>query len=68
MNDAKKNQSTNHALVIDDEPANRDFLERLLQDGAGLKRAAESALGHGKPDAAERLADLVEKTMNTERL
>jgi UDP-N-acetylglucosamine--N-acetylmuramyl-(pentapeptide) pyrophosphoryl-undecaprenol N-acetylglucosamine transferase len=37
------------------------FLERLLADKAGLKRAAESALSHGKPDAAERLADLVEK-------
>ena len=44
------------------------FLERLLADGAGLKKAAESALGHGKPDAAERLADLVEKTIFTERL
>ena len=44
------------------------FLMRLLRDGAGLKRAAESALNHGKPDAAERLADLVEKTINTERL
>ena len=43
-------------------------LVRLLSDGAGLKRAAESALGHGKPDAAERLADLVENTLNTERL
>jgi UDP-N-acetylglucosamine--N-acetylmuramyl-(pentapeptide) pyrophosphoryl-undecaprenol N-acetylglucosamine transferase len=37
------------------------FLERLLADKAGLKRAAESALTHGKPDAAYRLADLVEK-------
>lgn len=44
------------------------FIQRLLRDGAGLKRAAESALNHGKPDAAERLADLVEKTLNTERL
>ena len=44
------------------------FLERLLRDGAGLKRAAESALGHGKPDAAERLADLVEKIIATEKL
>ena len=44
------------------------FLVRLLSDGAGLKRAAESALVHGKPDAAELLADLVENTLNTERL
>ena len=36
------------------------FLERLMADHAGLKKAAESALSHGKPDAAERLADLVE--------
>jgi UDP-N-acetylglucosamine--N-acetylmuramyl-(pentapeptide) pyrophosphoryl-undecaprenol N-acetylglucosamine transferase len=42
------------------------YLVRLLSDQAGLKRAAESALGHGKPDAAERLADLVEKLMHTE--
>ncbi len=44
------------------------FLERLLIDRAGLKRAAESALSHGKPDAAERLADLVEKIITTEKL
>ena len=44
------------------------FLERLLSDRAGLKRAAESALSHGKPDAAERLADLVEKIITTEKL
>ncbi len=37
------------------------FLGRLLADEAGLKRAAESALTHGKPDAAERLADVIEK-------
>lgn len=37
------------------------FLQRLLADQAGLKRAAESALVHGKPDASELLADLVEK-------
>lgn len=39
------------------------YLMRLLADHAGLKRAAESALNHGKPDAAERLGDLVEKIM-----
>jgi UDP-N-acetylglucosamine--N-acetylmuramyl-(pentapeptide) pyrophosphoryl-undecaprenol N-acetylglucosamine transferase len=37
------------------------FLARLLTDKTGLKKAAESALSHGKPDAAERLADLVEQ-------
>jgi UDP-N-acetylglucosamine--N-acetylmuramyl-(pentapeptide) pyrophosphoryl-undecaprenol N-acetylglucosamine transferase len=40
------------------------FLTQLLSDKAGLKRAAENALTHGKPDAAERLADLVEKTIS----
>jgi UDP-N-acetylglucosamine--N-acetylmuramyl-(pentapeptide) pyrophosphoryl-undecaprenol N-acetylglucosamine transferase len=40
------------------------FLEQLLADHVGLKRAAESALSHGKPDAAERLADLVEKIIS----
>jgi UDP-N-acetylglucosamine--N-acetylmuramyl-(pentapeptide) pyrophosphoryl-undecaprenol N-acetylglucosamine transferase len=44
------------------------FLERLLVDHVGLKRAAESALSHGRPDAAERLADLVEKIMKPEIL
>ena len=44
------------------------FLQRLLADGAGLKRAADSALSHGRPDAAERLADLVEKIMTPEML
>jgi UDP-N-acetylglucosamine--N-acetylmuramyl-(pentapeptide) pyrophosphoryl-undecaprenol N-acetylglucosamine transferase len=44
------------------------FLSQLLENHAGLKRAAESALTHGKPDAAERLADLVEKTINSETL
>jgi UDP-N-acetylglucosamine--N-acetylmuramyl-(pentapeptide) pyrophosphoryl-undecaprenol N-acetylglucosamine transferase len=37
------------------------FLEGLMNNPATLKKAAELALGHGKPDAAERLADLVEK-------
>jgi UDP-N-acetylglucosamine--N-acetylmuramyl-(pentapeptide) pyrophosphoryl-undecaprenol N-acetylglucosamine transferase len=40
------------------------FLAQLLADQAGLKRAAESALTHGKPDAAEHLADLVEQTIS----
>jgi UDP-N-acetylglucosamine--N-acetylmuramyl-(pentapeptide) pyrophosphoryl-undecaprenol N-acetylglucosamine transferase len=42
------------------------LLEQLLADHAGLKRASESALRHGKPDAAERLADVIEKIMNPE--
>ena len=37
------------------------LLARLIGDRPSLKKAAESALSHGKPDAAERLADLVEK-------
>ena len=36
------------------------FLEGLMADPRALKKAAELALSHGKPDAAERLADLVE--------
>lgn len=43
------------------------FLVRLLSDEGQLKRAAESALGHGKPDAAERLADLVEKIISEQK-
>jgi UDP-N-acetylglucosamine--N-acetylmuramyl-(pentapeptide) pyrophosphoryl-undecaprenol N-acetylglucosamine transferase len=37
------------------------FLTGLMADTTALKKAAGLALGHGKPDAAERLADLVEK-------
>ncbi len=37
-----------------------ELLTRLIGDEAGLKKASQSALSHGKPDAAERLADLVE--------
>ncbi len=36
-------------------------LEALLADPAPLARMAQAAWGFGKPDAAERLADLVEK-------
>ena len=36
------------------------FLQSLMMDPQILMKAAEMALGHGKPDAAERLADLVE--------
>jgi UDP-N-acetylglucosamine--N-acetylmuramyl-(pentapeptide) pyrophosphoryl-undecaprenol N-acetylglucosamine transferase len=37
------------------------FLEGLMAEPAVLKKAANLALSHGKPDAAERLADLAEK-------
>lgn len=37
------------------------FLEGLMAAPTSLKKAADLALDHGKPDAAERLADLVEK-------
>ncbi len=43
------------------------FLGRLLSDYAGLKSAAESALRHGKPDAADRLADAVEMMSSEKR-
>ena len=36
------------------------FLTRLAGDEATLKKAAAAALGHGRPDAAQRLADLTE--------
>ncbi len=34
------------------------FLERLRYEEAKLRSAAQAALSHGKPDAAQRLADL----------
>ncbi len=37
------------------------FLTRLRTQKAELQQAAKAALGHGKPDAAQRLADLTEK-------
>ena len=37
------------------------LLTRLIGDRAGLMKAADAALSHGKPDAAEKLADLVER-------
>ena len=42
------------------------FLARLLGDYAELERAAMCALNHGQPDAAELLADLVDKIMKPE--
>jgi UDP-N-acetylglucosamine--N-acetylmuramyl-(pentapeptide) pyrophosphoryl-undecaprenol N-acetylglucosamine transferase len=37
------------------------LLEQLLSHPQALKEAAEAAVRHGKPDAAEKLADLVER-------
>ncbi len=37
------------------------FLTRLRGEENELKKAAHAALGHGRPDAAARLADLTEK-------
>lgn len=37
------------------------ILERLLTSPQALKEAAEAAVRHGKPDAAQKLADLVER-------
>ncbi len=39
------------------------ILQALLSDGAALKEAAHAALRHGRPDAAKRLADLVQHHM-----
>jgi UDP-N-acetylglucosamine--N-acetylmuramyl-(pentapeptide) pyrophosphoryl-undecaprenol N-acetylglucosamine transferase len=43
------------------------FLSRLMREGETLKRAAECALKHGSPDAAERLADVVEEIIAQKR-
>jgi UDP-N-acetylglucosamine--N-acetylmuramyl-(pentapeptide) pyrophosphoryl-undecaprenol N-acetylglucosamine transferase len=40
-----------------------EVLQRLLSSPQALKEAAESAVRHGKPDAAQKLADLVERHM-----
>jgi UDP-N-acetylglucosamine--N-acetylmuramyl-(pentapeptide) pyrophosphoryl-undecaprenol N-acetylglucosamine transferase len=37
------------------------FLTRLRSQEDVLRKAAAAALGHGKPDAAQRLADLTEQ-------
>jgi len=37
------------------------FLTRLASQEGELRRAAAAALGHGRPDAAQRLADLTER-------
>ncbi len=43
------------------------FLSRLMGERETLKRAAECALKQGRPDAAERLADVVEEIMARKR-
>ena len=40
-----------------------DLLQRLLEQPQTLKDAAKAAARHGKPDAAQKLADLVERHM-----
>ncbi len=42
------------------------FLTRLRYQEGELMAASKAALGHGKPDAAQRLADLVEKLVKAE--
>jgi UDP-N-acetylglucosamine--N-acetylmuramyl-(pentapeptide) pyrophosphoryl-undecaprenol N-acetylglucosamine transferase len=37
------------------------FLTRLRYQEGELKQAAQAALSHGRPDAAQRLADLTER-------
>ena len=37
------------------------FLTRLASQEAELRKAAAAAVGHGRPDAAQRLADLTER-------
>jgi UDP-N-acetylglucosamine--N-acetylmuramyl-(pentapeptide) pyrophosphoryl-undecaprenol N-acetylglucosamine transferase len=41
-----------------------DALRRLLENPQALKDAADAAVRHGKPDAAQKLADLVERHMS----
>ncbi|MFO1123324.1 MAG: undecaprenyldiphospho-muramoylpentapeptide beta-N-acetylglucosaminyltransferase [Hyphomicrobiales bacterium] len=43
------------------------FLTRLRSQEDVLRTAAKAALGHGKPDAAERLADLTEKLAGNQK-
>jgi UDP-N-acetylglucosamine--N-acetylmuramyl-(pentapeptide) pyrophosphoryl-undecaprenol N-acetylglucosamine transferase len=40
-----------------------ELLQQLLEAPQALKEAAEAAARHGKPDAAQKLADLVERHM-----
>jgi UDP-N-acetylglucosamine--N-acetylmuramyl-(pentapeptide) pyrophosphoryl-undecaprenol N-acetylglucosamine transferase len=41
------------------------FLTRLRYQESELAAAAEAALGHGRPDAAARLADVVQELLRT---
>jgi UDP-N-acetylglucosamine--N-acetylmuramyl-(pentapeptide) pyrophosphoryl-undecaprenol N-acetylglucosamine transferase len=54
------------ALVLAEDDLSLDVmakaLEALLSDPAALNRMAKAAQGVALPDAAERLADLVEQT------
>jgi UDP-N-acetylglucosamine--N-acetylmuramyl-(pentapeptide) pyrophosphoryl-undecaprenol N-acetylglucosamine transferase len=43
------------------------FLQNLMQQTDQLQSAAVAALGHGKPDAAQRLADLAERLAQEKR-
>jgi UDP-N-acetylglucosamine--N-acetylmuramyl-(pentapeptide) pyrophosphoryl-undecaprenol N-acetylglucosamine transferase len=47
------------------QPVFTGLLQELLGNPQGLKEAAAAALRHGKPDAAQRLADLVERAIKT---
>ncbi len=70
-NDQKKNAesfATAGAGFIQDQNAltpavMADALQRLLDNPQALKDAANAAVRHGKPDAAQKLADLVERHM-----
>ena len=44
------------------------FLTKLRSQEAQLTNAAAAALGHGKPDAAQRLADLTEKIAGKKKI
>ena len=48
-------------------PALAKLVQRLVVNQTPLKQAAEAALGIGRPEAAERLADLVEDMVLTKK-
>ena len=50
-----------HPQVSLEPKAFAQFLTSLRSEQGKLQQAAAAALGHGKPDAAQRLADLTEK-------
>lgn len=43
-----------------------EYIQMVLSDGAGATKMANGALGLGKPEAAETLADLVQEIANKE--